>query len=264
MKIMRLFLIVFFFQLTKCTDLFNIDTVKRNLHIAAATYCDIGQLNNWSCNHCLSNITVRAVIPDESTIVILHDSVQNATVFAFRGSVNVDNWISNLQFDVISPYEDKSVKVHKGLYNEYLLYKEEISRFLVNCERIVITGHSSGGAMSMFFAYDIYKKFDVTVYTFGKPRIGNSRFAETASGIRHFRVTHAEDIVPHIPEEVLGYRHTGNEVWNYDNTETNYKFCTSLEDVDCSNSCAPIHCTSTKDHLFYLGLQIGSESCTET
>lgn len=256
MKLSSLFLVVpvAFFTLTKCAGLFSIDTAIRNLNIAAATYCDI---DNWNCNHCLNNITVHTVI--DSTVVVAHDSVQNATVFAFRGSVNVDNWISNLQFDVISPYEDKSVKVHKGLYNEYLLYKDEISKFLVKNERIVITGHSSGGAMSMFFAYDIYRNYDVTVYTFGKPRIGNSRFAETASEIRHFRVTHAEDIVPHIPEEVFGYRHTGDEVWNYDDTE--YDVCGSGEDSMCSNSCAPIHCTSTKDHLFYLGLSIGSDSC---
>jgi hypothetical protein len=250
-----------FFQLIGGNAI-GFDIVKRNLHIAAAAYCDIGQLVDWNCKHCDPVIDVRAVIPDESTIIVARDPVQNATVFAFRGSVNVENWISNLEFDVIAPYEDPDIKVHKGLYREYLLYKKEISDYLVPGDQIVITGHSSGGAMSMFFAYDIYRDYDVVVYTFGKPRIGNTKFVESASEIRHFRVTHADDIVPHIPEELLGYRHTGIEVWNYDDTDANYKVCEGSEDKSCSNSCAPIHCISTSDHLFYLGMEIGSASCS--
>ena len=254
-----LLLLVPFFQLGGTA--IDIDIVKRNLQVAAATYCDISQLVEWNCTHCALDIEVISVIPDESTIIVARDPVQNATIFAFRGSVNVENWISNLEFDVIAPYDDADVKVHKGLYHEYLLYKDEISKFLVTGDQIVITGHSSGGVMSMFFAYDIYRDYDVSVYTFGKPRIGNAKFVESANAIRHFRVTHARDIVPHIPEEVLGYRHTGVEVWNYDDTDTNYKVCLE-EDDGCSNSCAPIHCTSTSDHLFYLGMAIGSASCS--
>ncbi len=257
-----LLLLVPFFQLVGGAAI-GLDIVKRNLQIAAATYCDTDQLVDWNCAHCASDIEVISVIPDESTIIVARDPAQNATTFAFRGSVNVENWISNLEFDVIAPYDDPEIKVHKGLYHEYLLYKKEISVYLVPGDRIVIAGHSSGGAMSMFFAYDIYRDYDVVVYTFGKPRIGNAKFVESASEIRHFRVTHADDMVPHIPEEVLGYRHTGIEVWNYDDTPTNYKVCDSLEEDDaCSNSCAPIHCTSTSDHLFYLGTAIGSASCS--
>jgi predicted lipase len=240
---------------------FDFELATRNLHIAAASYCDIDQLTSWNCKHCDNDIQVQAIIPDESTIIIARDSVQNATVFAFRGSVNVENWISNLQFSVVEPYEDRDIKVHKGLYHEYLRYKDEISAYLVPGDKIVLTGHSSGAAMSLFFAYDIYKDYDVVVYTFGKPRIGNAKFAESTSAIQHFRVTHADDIVPHIPEEVLGYRHTGLEVWNYDDTSNNYKVCADNEDKSCSNSCAPLHCTSIPDHLFYLGMEIGSMSC---
>jgi len=255
------FLLVPFFKLVGGATI-SLDIVKRNLHIAAASYCDIGQLVGWTCKHCEPGIEVRSIISDESTIIVARDPVQNATIFAFRGSVNVENWISNFEFDVVAPYDDPEIKVHKGLYHEYLRYKKGISAYLVPGDQIVITGHSSGGAMSMFFAYDIYCDYDVVVYTFGKPRIGNSKFVKLASEIRHFRVTHSHDIVPHIPEEVLGYRHTGIEVWNYDDTDANYKVCNSLEEDDaCSNSCAPIHCTSTSDHLFYLRMAIGSASC---
>lgn len=247
-----LFLVPFF----RSVFAFDLGIATRNLHIAAASYCDIDQLTNWNCEYCDPEIQVQAIIPDESTIIIARDPVQNATVFAFRGSVNVENWISNLQIGVIAPYEDPDIKVHKGLYHEYLRYKDEISAYLVPGDKIIITGHSSGAAVSMFFAYDIYKDYDVVVYTFGKPRIGNAKFAESANPITHFRITHADDIVPHIPEEVLDYRHTGVEVWNYDDTTNNYKVCADNEDKSCSNSCAPLHCISIPDHLFYLGIHL--------
>ena len=121
----RLLLLVPFFKLIGGASI-GIDIVKRNLQFAAASYCDIGQLVGWNCKHCEPGIDVKAVIPDESTIIIAKDPAQNATVFAFRGSVNVENWISNLEFDVIAPYDDPNVKVHKGLYKEYLRYKKEI------------------------------------------------------------------------------------------------------------------------------------------
>ena len=130
---------------------------------------------------------------------------------------------------------------------------------------MAISGHSSGGALTMFFAYDIHKTrpdINVTAYTFGKPRIGNDRFAESAKGINHYRITHHHDIVPHLPEEVLGYRHTSSEFWFYDNADK-YKVCDDSdgEDPKCSNSCAPLKCTSISDHLYYIGTYIGGPFC---
>ena len=99
---------------------------------------------------------------------------------------------------------------------------------------------------------------DLSVYTFGKPRIGNQAFAESTNSINHYRITHAEDIVPHVPEEILGYYHTNTEIWYYNNY---YKICLDNEDIECSNSCAPLHCVSIDDHMRYMDTMIGSDSC---
>ena len=230
----------------------------RNLQLAAATYCNF---SNWDCVHCVTGITVQDAIIGDTNIIIATDSIQNATVFAFRGSTNINNWISNFEFEFDSPYPDPAIKVHKGLHREYLKYKETIFQYLPTLDtKIIITGHSSGGALSMFMAYDIYKSYDVTVYTYGKPRIGNSAFVDSAKDIEHYRITHHNDIVPHIPEELLGYQHTGMEIWYYDDSDK-YKICKNNEDPECSNSCAPIHCNSISDHLYYIGMNIGSDYC---
>ncbi len=238
---------------------YNPQLGKRNFEIAAATYCP--HLEQWNCIHCVSNIEVYDTIVGDTNIAILGDKEQNATVFAFRGSSDIENWVSNFEVLFTEPYPDKSIKVHKGLHAEYMLYKDILTRYLDVDKKIIITGHSSGGAVGMFFAYDIFKTHKVTVFSYGKPRIGNEAFAQSASNIEHYRITHANDIVPHIPEEVLGYHHTNTEVWYPTDDGEQFQVCSNNEDKGCSNSCAPLRCVSVIDHLHYLGEGIGLNSC---
>jgi len=266
---------------------FSPEIARRNLDIAASTYCDAGKWNY------LDGIKVIARIPDKSTIIIAEDTVQNATVVAIRGSANIDNWIHNFEFEMTTPYADKSVRVHKGLYAEYLSYRDEVLPYVENADNVIFTGHSSGSAVAMFFAYDAggaaasetgvatsslprtpptkepERKGVVggnyvspTVYSFGSPRIGNDRFAETAKHITHYRITHANDIVPHLPEEVFGYRHTETEIWFPTSSSDEYVICEGNEDPKCSNSCAPLDCISVDAHLNYMGVAIGSDGCS--
>jgi predicted lipase len=237
---------------------YDIKMFTRNLQLSAATYCDI---TKWDCVHCLEDIQLQKTIVGQTNIIIGYDNVQEAQIVSFRGSSNIDNWISNIKVEFVTPYNNKDIRVHKGLYEEYLLYKNAVIEAL-NHTNIVISGHSSGAALAMFLAYDIHNVYNVTLYTYGKPRIGNKDFAESVSEstLLHYRITHSDDIVPHLPEEIFGYVHTNTEFWFYDDT-LNYIVCKDRESDECSNSCAPIHCTSTKDHLYYLMTEIGSESC---
>jgi predicted lipase len=240
---------------------YNDTIAKRNFQLAAATYCSAAKIQSWDCVHCLPGITIQDAIIGDTNIIVANDAMQNATVFAFRGSVDIQNWISNFEFEFTSPYPDPAIKVHKGLHQEYLKYKDALFQYLPTPnDKVIITGHSSGAALSMFMAYDIYKSYDVSVYTFGKPRIGNDAFVKSAKPIQHYRVTHHNDIVPHVPEELFGYQHTDTEIWYY-NDGDKYKTCETNEDPECSNSCAPIHCDSISDHLYYMGTNIGSEYC---
>jgi len=59
----------------------------------------------------------------------------------------------------------------------------------------------------------------VTVYSYGSPRLGNSAFATfvdaktASSSSSEYRITHIDDPVPRVPPLLLGYRHTGPELW---------------------------------------------------
>ena len=223
---------------------YNETIARRNLQLTAATYCDF---RDWTCTTCIPDVSLIDYKIDDTNIIIARDEVQNATVFAFRD---------------IAPYVDTNIKVHRGLYNEYLKYRDWLFDRLPKTGNVIMTGHSSGGALAVFFAYESANtQSNLFVYTFGKPRIGNTAFVDSANAmIKHYRITHHNDIVPHLPEEVLNYRHTNTEVW-YSGDDGQYRICVTNEDNDCSNSCVPIHCDSISDHKFYMMTNIGSEYC---
>ena len=56
------------------------------------------------------------------------------------------------------------------------------------------------------------------------------------------------------------FLHTPQEIW-YNEENNQYTICNDnfeREDDLCSDSCSPLHCTSTSDHLNYLGIPMGS------
>ena len=237
------------------------------VELAAASYCPFNQLTGWNCTHCADTVRDTQIIGGDTQVIMGTDPSIDSSVVSFRGSSDVANWISNFEFEKISPYENRAIKVHAGLYREYLTYHDEIFTFLENPANrrtnVLVTGHSSGAALAMFLAYDLMlsAEWNVSVYTFGKPRIGNDVFANSIYGITHHRITHGNDIVPHLPEKILGFVHTSNEVWYPDDTRIGFTICAGPEDSQCSDSCAPLSCTSIDDHLLYLGVMIGGAGC---
>jgi len=63
----------------------------------------------------------------------------------------------------------------------------------------------------------------------------------------------------------VSYEHVPSEIW-YNENNSKYTLChdsNSIEDPDCSNSCSPVHCTSTDDHLYYLNVTMGNDDGTQ-
>ena len=107
-------------------------------------------------------------------------------------------------------------------------------------------------------------------YTYGCPRVGDAAFVKAFSDLATstdadvYRVTHRDDVVPHLPEEALGYLHMPHEMWQADATDPALTDCAdsaTSEDDACSNSCSPFSCVSKADHLSYLGLVQGINGC---
>ena len=134
--------------------------------------------------------------------------------------------------------------------------------------KIVITGHSLGAALATFAAVQIKEEINppasqLVFYSFGSPRTGNEAFTDYVFKLYpnggYQRVTHYNDVVPHLPPTEFDFNHVGDEVWyNVDSdTDLTYKVCLNSpgrqEDLTCSNS---ILATGIDAHLNYMGRPI--------
>ena len=126
---------------------------------------------------------------------------------AFRGTVNQNNVLTDLKF-FTQPYEEMRhaakgkccgfftfPRVHIGFYDAWRRVREptlqKLQRVLQkeaaaghDRKRLYVSGHSLGGAIATLAAYEIlllYPDLDVTLYTFGSPRVGNAVCCPAAS-----------------------------------------------------------------------------------
>ena len=248
---------------------------KQAVNLSQASYC-VSSIDEWNCPTCDPSNTIEYIVEEKGSKAIQgFDPTTNTIFTAFRGSSNIHNWIENIQLKKIAPYTNTSIEVEKGFFTAYNFIKPQIIMNLDDLKnkyktnQLFITGHSLGGALSTLLSYDImttYMEYDIKhLLNFGSPRVGNREFAESFQTYNtpSYRITHYYDIVPHLPEEIFGYLHISNEIW-YDEQNNEYKECydkNNEEDNTCSNSCAPIHCTSTSDHLYYLNVSMGNDYC---
>lgn len=162
----------------------------------------------------------------------------NAVIVSFRGSTDIANWIINLSTTRTSyPLCDKC-SVHVGFNAGYNMVKGQVQTVVTNLLRlhtgakIYVSGHSLGGAIAVLAAADLQ---DLTgglvtqLYTVGQPRVGNDVLAQFLTSFipNTFRIVNYGDQVPHVPQSVLGFKHSGWEVWYYERGMKNYRICPS-------------------------------------
>ena len=243
------------------------------VNLVQSTYC-VSSVDDWVYKTCEPSIILDYVVENSGSKAIQgYDNMTNTIFTSFRGSSNIHNWIENIQIHQIAPYNDSSIKIEEGFFKAYNFIKSEIFINLheltdkYNTNRLLITGHSLGGAMATIMTYEIFllgNMYNVNyLITFGSPRVGNSEFVKDFNKykVTSYRITHYYDMVPHVPEEFLKYSHISNEIW-YNEDNSKFKICNDYlsEDNSCSNSCGPVHCTSTSDHLTYLNMSMGNDN----
>ena len=249
---------------------YNENLIKTAINISQSSYC-IKNTNGCDCPTCDNdNIYETTSLIKGEFAIYGYNNFYDSIFVGFRGSSNVKNWLTNIHFSMIYPY-DNNIGLEKGFYNLFESMKNEIYDNIdniskkYNTQNLLITGHSLGGAISTLLSFDILcdnLPYKISLITFGSPRVGNQDFVDSFNkyNIYSKRITHYYDIVPHLPQEFLNYRHISQEIWyNQDNTE--YKICNDLnniEDQKCSNSCSPSSCTSTNDHMNYMNISMGS------
>ncbi|WP_433899809.1 lipase family protein [Pseudomonas sp. PSE1(2024)] len=136
-------------------------------------------------------------------------------LIAVRGTAEKwDAWRDGDAMQV--PVEDGVGKAHQGFHEGYVAVKKfaikYLDRFRTGNQRIMVCGHSLGGAIALLLAAWIRNNYDenVILYTFGAPRAGDATFVESAKGLIHHRIVNNNDPVPSVP---AGWMDTKKAVW---------------------------------------------------
>ena len=191
------------------------DMVTKALNVCRETYD-----NTWDAINPRElpepNAVQRRMVIGNTRCVLQHYPSDDTLYIGFRGSADKQDWLSNIQFELVSLVDggNGDVKVHKGFKERADNILEELPTILKRYDplpaRIVTCGHSLGAAISQLVHIQIEDKLEkdskckMINITFAPPMVGNlplrsmlnHPFAkrDLARNMHNFIV--AEDIVP--------------------------------------------------------------------
>ena len=190
---------------------------------AKIAVCDLVDILAFNCSACGNRtagfFTSWAIESDSFDVQVFvgFDAPRNMIVVAFRGSKTLANWINDMRFaHVDTPFPSCSgCFLHKGFITSYdsiavpLFVAVGQLRSQYNTSRIMVTGHSLGGALAQLAALDLtlhdqFAPLSPSLYTFGSPRIGNNNFQlYMQTKIFGWRVVNQHDLVPQVSDAEL-------------------------------------------------------------
>mmetsp|Transcript_13921 Transcript_13921/g.26095 ORF Transcript_13921/g.26095 Transcript_13921/m.26095 type:complete len:393 (-) Transcript_13921:715-1893(-) len=199
----------------------------------------------------------------DTKVVMGYDAARNWIITSFRGSSNVMNWLSDFNFPktAYSRPGCNGCSVHTGFLNSYTSLADDVKGYLPTLRsqypsaRIVVTGHSLGGAQAVLGAIDTQLDGNqVYLYTYGSPRVGETNFAGFLNRLvnaTNIRAVFINDPVPNAPPTDFNFIHGGTEIHFYG--------CTSyLADPAFADDSQDINLLASLDHMKYPCMAPGS------
>ncbi|KAE8824634.1 hypothetical protein PTNB73_07480 [Pyrenophora teres f. teres] len=150
------------------------------------------------------------------------DHTNQLIVVSFRGSSSLDNWRTNLEFDVTQTNLCDDCTAHRGFWQSWLDAKDRVQSAVQQAAasfpkyKITVTGHSLGAAIATLAAATMrHDGYTVALYNFGSPRIGGAKINNyiTNQPGGNYRITHWNDPIPRLPLLTMGYVHVSPEYY---------------------------------------------------
>lgn len=126
---------------------------------------------------------------DDLSLAVLITNDQGHLVVIYRGSVIGEDWVTNFDYNLISPQETQSGvdcmkgRVHEGYFKLLQTQLHTLRRVVetLNPTRVTVTGHSLGGAMAHLASYYIattFPQLNVEAVVVGAPQVADQEFFE--------------------------------------------------------------------------------------
>ena len=162
----------------------------------------------------------RDVYPHSEDFLVSR-KIAGHTILAVEGTKEKTDWITNLKFLI------RRDDCHRGFKNNCnrTLAQLVVAYEGLNPERkLVITGHSHGGATATLIADQLWESGNknIALVTAGAPRPGGRRLKNRLNGLEQYRFVHGNDIVPNTPPFIVGYVHPSPKIQLKDINETKF------------------------------------------
>ena len=160
----------------------------------------------------------------ESSIfgLVAWNATTSTALVAIRGTKTVWEWIGDFEAApvpwFVTPADGDA---HMGFQLTYEHLCSSLRGLLrqgcAGVKKVLVTGHSLGGALAAMAAFDIFANLGLgvtpEVYTFAGPRVVSPGFAALVTGAlpTFWRVVNFMDVVPQVPTPPV-YKHAGQEV----------------------------------------------------
>lgn len=131
-----------------------------------------------------------------------------------KGITDAARFLDAMKGQMFKAEAEEDLSVHSGFLAAYYSVKPRLMNVLDGLLdgadwKVLITGHSLGGALATLFAYDVANRVyltrprpkHVSMYNYGSPRVGNSAFARRFKELvpDAWRVHNVDDVVPMVP-----------------------------------------------------------------
>lgn len=139
---------------------------------------------------------------DTQAFITHHDQI---ILISVRGTVSRADVLRDADAHQVS-FDDGVGKAHGGFYQAYRAMRDFVLQYLDQFhvgQRIIICGHSLGGAIALLLAEGLRRAqdahYNILLYTYGAPRAADSDFTSGASSLVHHRIVNHNDPVPSVP-----------------------------------------------------------------
>lgn len=275
-------------------SLTDVHLIRRFSEYVAMSYCDeVESIEKMAAlNLRVGNFTVDVVKKDFKRLpmyFIATNPAQNITALVLRGSDNaydfiLDAMVKQIPFDykelpIPGINETTGAKVHQGFWEKFDDTHDQIAKDVQKTlkkysetTKLVVIGHSLGGAWAVLEAADLVvnHKVNVTaVYTYGQPMVGNVELMDPLLDVigndKYIRVVNMNDMIPHVgfmPNGSFGSQNRESFVFRCP-PEYGFKVCAPGQDSSCSFHYQCLDWT-WRTHSELGGFQLRESFCNST